>query len=89
MKTQSMDTSSEVEKLQFDLLRKAGARRRLQLARAHTRSATNQGRRRIARTHPEWSDLEVRLHWASLVYGEELVADARRELQRRGLLKNG
>jgi hypothetical protein len=86
MRTQSPDTSPEVEKVQFDLLRRAGARRRLELARAHTKSAIKLSRRRIAREHPEWSAQEVALHWAALTYGEELARRARRELERRGRL---
>lgn len=89
MKTQSPDTSPEIEKVQFDLLRQAGAARRLQLARQHTKSAMWQTRRRIARQHPAWSEQEVGLYWASLMYGEGLAKSARRELQRRGLICNG
>jgi hypothetical protein len=86
MKTQSPDTSPEIEKVQFELLRRAGAQKRLQLARAHTRATIRLSRRRIAREHPAWSEQEVALHWAALTYGEELAGRARRELERRGRL---
>lgn len=83
MKTQSRDTAPQFEKVQFDLLRKAGAAQRLRLARAHTQSATHLARRRIARAHPEWSDQEVALHWAALTYGEDLAERVRDHLRRR------
>lgn len=82
-KTQSPDTSEEAEKVQFDLLRRAGKRRRFELARAHTSSATKLAKRRIARAHPQWSEQEVGLHWMFLMYGAELGEKVRRELNRR------
>ena len=86
-KTQSLDTSEEAEKLQFDLLRRAGSRRRLELARAHTSSATRLARSRIARAHPQWSEQEIGLHWTALMYGEEAANRLRQVLERRGHLR--
>ena len=85
-KTQSPDTSEAAERAQFEMLRRAGSRRRLQLALAHTASATRIARSRIARRHPQWSEEEVGLHWTALMYGEETERRVRLELQRRNRL---
>lgn len=84
-KTQSPDTSEAAERAQFEMLRRAGARRRLELARAQTASATRLAQRRIARSHPQWSEQEIGLHWTALMYGEEAAHRLRRELQRRSI----
>lgn len=78
-RTQSPDTSPEIEKLQFDLMRRAGVSRRMQVARAHTAAAIRMARHRIAQAHPQWSEQEVAMHWARLVYGDELVNRAREQ----------
>jgi len=87
MKTQAPDTSPEVEKVYFDLLRRKTPSERLQLARELTASSIARARRRIAHQHPEWSEQEVALHWATLMYGEELIGRVREYLKRREALK--
>lgn len=87
-KTQSPDTSEAAERAQFEMLRRAGSRRRLELARAQTASATRIARRRIARRHPQWSEQEIGLHWTALMYGEEIERRVRRELERRSSGEN-
>jgi hypothetical protein len=84
MKTQSRDTSPEIEKLQFDLLRRVGVSKRLQLARAQTASAIHMARRRIAKRHLNWTEQQVALEWARLTYGDEVVGRLASELKRRG-----
>jgi len=83
MKTQSPDTSPEFEKVQFDLLRRAGSQRRLQLARDHIDATIRRARRRLARQHPEWSEREAALQWAQIMYGEELTSRVRAYMQQR------
>ncbi len=70
-RTQSPDTSEAADKAQFEMLRSAGVRRRFELARTHTASATRLARCRIARAHPEWSEREIGVYWTTLMYGEE------------------
>lgn len=82
-KTQSEDTTEDADKMQFSLLRRAGAQRRFELARLQTASATKMSRRRIARQHPAWSEQEIGLHWATLMYGEEVAERLRCALQER------
>lgn len=76
-RTQSMDTSPEIEKIQFDLMRRAGISRRMQVARAHNMTAIRMARHRIALANPQWSEQEVAMEWARLMYGKEIVSRAR------------
>ena len=78
-----------MEKLLFDLLRQKTPAERLRLAREHVDGSISRSRRRIARQHPEWSEREVGLHWAELMYGEELINRVRAYLQQREGLRDG
>lgn len=82
-KTQSSDTSEAAERAQFEMLRRAGSRRRLELARAQTATATRIARSRIAHAHPEWNEQEIGLHWTAIMYGDEIAQRVRRALQQR------
>lgn len=83
MKTQSLDTSPEMEKIYFDLLRKETRSRRLTLTRALTASAITRERQMIQREHPTWSEQEVSLYWASIAYGQETADKLRDALKRQ------
>ena len=83
MKTQSPDTSPEMEKVLFDLLRQKTSAERLRLAAEHVDGCISRARRRIARQHPDWSEREVALHWAEIMYGEDLVNRVREYLHQR------
>ena len=61
MKTQSEDTSPEIERVQIELLRKAGKARRLQLGLKLSGEAFEMAQRAIKRAHPELSELEAKL----------------------------
>jgi hypothetical protein len=81
MKTQSLDTSPEMEKVYFDLLRQKPAAQRARLAYDFVDETITRSRRQIARAHPQWSAREVALHWAQLMYGSELADKVRAHLQ--------
>ena len=83
MKTQAPDTSLEFERVYFAMLRLKTPTERLHLAREHIDATIRRARRRIARQHPAWSEREVALHWAELMYGEELVNRVRAYLEQR------
>jgi len=83
MKTQSPDTSPEMEKVYFDLLRQKPKAQRLRLSYDFVDETVNRAKRRIAQSHPEWSELEVALNWAQLMYGEELAGKVRLHLENR------
>jgi hypothetical protein len=80
MKTQSADTSPEMEKVYFDILRRLTTAQRLEGVRALTASAIHRERQWLARANPEWDENEVRLQWMRLAYGEEIEARVREKL---------
>jgi len=82
-KTQSPDTSPEVEKIYFDMIRRQTPNERLLCSRALTASAIRRERAMIARQHPEWDEQEVALQWAAIVYGPEIAEQVRNHLQKR------
>jgi hypothetical protein len=77
------DTHSTAEQVQIELLRQAGPVRRAMLARAMTANAIMLSRRAIQLAHPEWSELEVKLFWAEVHYGKELIDKVRAYLKKR------
>ena len=83
MKTQSPDTSPEMEKVYFDLLRRQTVAQRFEGVKALTAGAIHRDRRKIAQRHPEWSEQEVALHWAEIAYGAEVIAPVRLALKQR------
>jgi hypothetical protein len=84
MKTQSPDTSLEVEQVQFDLLRLAGTEGRMSRMRALTAFGISLSRQAIAEAHPEWSERAVLLYWAKINYGEEFTSRVRHHMETAG-----
>lgn len=83
MKTQSEDTSPEIERVQIELLRKAGKTRRLQLGLELSGEALEMAQRAIKRAHPELSELEAKLLFVEVTYGKELADRVRPHLAKR------
>lgn len=83
MKTQSEDTSPEIERVQIELLRKAGKTRRLQLGLELSGEALEMAQRAIKRAHPELSDLEAKLLFVEVTYGKDLADRVRPHLAKR------
>jgi hypothetical protein len=77
------DTPKNVEAVQLELLRRAGAARRINLTLALSRSAIRASRRAIARRHPELDHQGVLLRWAELHYGQDLADRVRHYLASR------
>jgi hypothetical protein len=82
-KTQSPDTSPQMEEVYFNLLRRQSRRERLNLTRGLTASAIHRERQMIRKQHPAWSEQDVLLHWVTLAYGQEIADKFRESLQRR------
>ena len=85
MKTQSEDTSPELERVQIELLRKAGKTRRLQLGLELSSEALEMAQRAIRRAHPELSELEAKLLFVEVTYGKDLADGVRAHLAKRQL----
>ena len=80
MKTQSVDTSFEAERVQIDLLRQATASRRFSLVRSLSQTTIQLARRAIRRAHPDHGEHEALLLFAAVHYGQELADGLRLRL---------
>lgn len=83
MRTQSSDTSPEAERVQIDLLRKAGEAERIKLALSLIQCAIDQSRQEIRSQHPHASEEELGLLFVEFNYGKELADRVRAYLARR------
>jgi hypothetical protein len=80
MRTQAPDTSPEIEKIQFDLLRQAGAGARAATMRSLSTFVIDISRQALEDAHPHESEQERLLRWAENCYGAELASAVRRHL---------
>jgi hypothetical protein len=76
MRTQSPDTSYEAERVLIELLRRAPAWRRLQLADRMSATVRNLCLAGLRSRHPEASAAELRRRFVDLYLGPELAARA-------------
>jgi hypothetical protein len=83
MRTQSPDTTPEAERVQIELLRKAGPERRFHLARSLSQTMIQASRDNIGRLHPEVDEEELKLLFVELYYGKELADCVRVYLEKR------
>lgn len=83
MRTQSIDTHPEIEKVQIALLRKATLARRFEIVRSLSQTTIELSRRAIQRANPTFSQREVDLAFVAYHYGEELAERLRRYLEQR------
>jgi hypothetical protein len=83
MRTQSMDTSPEAERVQIELIRKASPAKLFGLTNSLSRTMIQASRNTIRRLHPEASEEELALIFVELYYGKELADRVRADLERR------
>lgn len=81
MKARSPDTDPEAERVQIDLLRRAGVSRRAGLALSLSATVIGLARRAIRRSLA--TDEAVRLRFVELHYGCELASEVERYLAAR------
>ncbi len=81
--SQHTDTDPETERVQLELLRRAGPDRRLALAFSLSQSVIEMSRSALRRLHPQASDEELGLLWVRQNYGAELADGLRADLERR------
>ena len=84
MKTQSADTSPEIEQVQFEILRNMSVAQRVELGRGLIRLALRSARRAIQEAHPEANEQEIALIFIRQNYGEEIAGRLRKHLEHRG-----
>jgi hypothetical protein len=74
------DTHPDAEKVQLDLLRKAGAAERLGMSLALTATVVNRSRQTIAKLNPGLDPQQLNLKCVELYYGKELAGRLRDHL---------
>lgn len=72
MKTQSIDTHPEIEKIQISMLHDGGVRKRTALLRSITRSALTLARHGIKKAHPNWDNIHLGKFFVYINYGDNL-----------------
>jgi hypothetical protein len=83
MDARSADTDPEAERVQLELLRRAGPGRRAGMALALSAQVIGMARRALRRWSPEMTEAEADLRFVELNYGAELAAGLREHLARR------
>ncbi len=83
MRTQSIDTSPEAERVQIELIRKASPTKLFGLVRSLSRTMIQATRDTIRRLHPDASEEELALIFLELYYGKELADRVQADLERR------
>lgn len=83
MRTQSSDTSPKAERVQIELLRKAGVAGRFKLFSSLNKSAIQWSRAGMRKAHPEASEDELAVLFVALCYGQTLADGLRADLARR------
>ncbi len=83
MRTQSIDTSPEAERVQIELIRKAPISKRFALLQAWSQFLIGINKQGIRKRHPQASEEEVRLIFVANNYGQAL-ADRLREVLAKG-----
>ncbi len=83
MRTQSMDTSPEAERVQIELLRKAPITKRFAIMQAWSQFIIEANRQHIRKAHPNTSEEELALIFVAHQYGQALADKLRVDLARR------
>jgi hypothetical protein len=83
MRTQSEDTSPEMERVQIELIRKASPAKIFGLVRSMSQSMMQASRENIRKLHPDASKEELSLILVELYYGKEVANLVRTQMKRR------
>ena len=83
MRTQSMDTSPEAERVQIELIRKASPAKRFKIMEAWCQFLIEANKQGIRKNRPDLSEEEVGLIFVANNYGRALGDQLREDLSRR------
>jgi len=83
MRTQSEDTSPEMERVQIELIRKASSAKLFGLVRSMSQTMMQASRDNIRRLHPDANKEELTLIFVELYYGKELANLVRTQMEKR------
>ncbi|HUH01105.1 MAG TPA: hypothetical protein VML75_03860 [Kofleriaceae bacterium] len=81
-----VDTNADADRVQVELLRRAGTARRFAAARSLSASVISLARRAIREREPGLSETEVSLRFIELHYGADLAHRVREYLDRKGAM---
>jgi hypothetical protein len=87
MRTQSPDTHPEIERVQIEMLRKAGATEGARLTRSLSQEVMQMSWNVIRRMNPNISEEETGILFVELNYGEKLAKSLQEHLEQRKLTK--
>ena len=79
------DTTANVERVQIELLRRAGMERRLQIAAEMSVFAIDAALSALRSLHPQLSEQEISLLFVELNYGSVFAAGVRKALAARDM----
>jgi hypothetical protein len=85
MKTQSIDTSPDAERMLIEMIRRAPLPKRFAFVQSWTVSMMEAGRQYVQQLHPQASDEEVQLLFVERQYGKDLTDELRMALHTQGL----
>jgi hypothetical protein len=85
MQAAATDTDAEAERVQVELLRRAGAARRARMAFSLSATTIALARRAVGRTLPGASSEEIGARFVELNYGRDVAAGLRQRLRAGGL----
>jgi hypothetical protein len=83
MRTQSEDTSPEMERVQIELIRKASSAKLFGLVRSMSQTMMQASRENIRRLHPDANKEELILIFVELYYGKELANLVHTQMEKR------
>ena len=83
MRTQSMDTSPEAERVQIELMRKASPARLFGMVRSMSQTMIQASRETLRQLHPDLTPEEFNLLFIELYYGKDLAERVRVDLEKR------
>jgi hypothetical protein len=83
MRTQSEDTSPEMERVQIELIRKATPAKLFGLVRSMSETMIQASIRNIRKLHPDASQEEITLIFVELYYGKKVANLVRSQIEKR------
>ncbi|MFQ5709286.1 MAG: hypothetical protein ACE5HO_17655 [bacterium] len=83
MKTQSVDTQPQAEKLQISLIRQASLAKRISLVRSLSNTTLQLSRRALAAANPDLNQKELQILFVELNYGVELANRFRKRIREK------
>ncbi len=83
MRTQSMDTSPEAERVQIELIRKASPARLFGMVRSMSQTMIQASRQTLRQLHPDVTQEDLNLLFIELYYGKDLAERVRVHLEKR------